>query len=81
MMPKTIMVSDDVYEALKKEKEPGESFSDVIRRLLERRKPKISELAGKKTVIKEEWLEVEKAFRVQRELTKRRRDLLLGVKD
>ncbi len=79
-MPKTIMVSDDVYEALKKEKKPGESFSDVIRKLIECRKPKISDLAGKKTVTREEWLEVERAFRAQRELTERRRDLLLGVK-
>ncbi len=80
-MPKTIMVSDDVYEALKKEKKPRESFSDVIRRLLQRKRPAISELAGKKTVTREEWLEVERAFRTQRELTDRRRDLLLGVKD
>ncbi len=80
-MPKTIMVSDDVYEALKKEKKPKESFSDVIRRLLQRKRPEISELAGKKTVTREEWLEVERAFRTQRELTDRRRDLLLGVKD
>ena len=80
-MPKTIMVSDDVYEALKKEKKPRESFSDVIRRLLQRKRPEISELAGKKTVTREEWLEVERAFRTQRELTDKRRDLLLGVKD
>ncbi len=80
-MPKTIMVSDDVYESLKKEKKPGESFSDVIRRLLDKRRPKISELAGKRTVTREEWVEVEEAFRAQRELTDRRRGLLLGVKD
>ena len=80
-MPKTIMLSDDVYEALKKEKKPKESFSDVIRRLLERKRPKISELAGKRTVTREEWLEVEEAFRAQRRLTDRRRDLLLGVKN
>ncbi len=79
-MPKTIMVSDDVYEALKMVKKPKESFSDVIRRLLQRKRPEISELAGKKTVTREEWLEVERAFRTQRELNERR-DLLLGVKD
>ncbi len=79
-MPKTIMVSDDVYEALKREKKPKESFSDVIRRLLQERRPEISELAGKKTVTREEWLEVERAFRAQRELNERR-DLLLGVRD
>lgn len=32
-MTKTITIADDVYEALKSLKEPGESFSDVARRL------------------------------------------------
>ncbi|MEK6810640.1 MAG: antitoxin VapB family protein [Candidatus Thermoplasmatota archaeon] len=32
-MAKTIAIADDVYETLSKEKRPGESFSDVIRRL------------------------------------------------
>lgn len=46
-MAKTIAVSDDVYEMLSKAKMKGESFSDVIRRLLKRQKisgiPKILE--------------------------------------
>jgi len=77
-MAKSIMVSDDVYEALKKAKLPGESFSDVIRRLL-RERPRISELAGKRTVTKEEWKEVERAFFKQRKLDEVRRDILLGM--
>ena len=36
-MAKTIAISDDVYEMLSKAKMKGESFSDVIRRLLKRR--------------------------------------------
>jgi predicted CopG family antitoxin len=32
-MAKTIAIADDVYEMLTREKRPGESFSDVIRRL------------------------------------------------
>lgn len=41
-MAKTIAVADDVYEALSKARMKGESFSDVIRRLLS--KQKISEI-------------------------------------
>ncbi len=36
MGPKTLSVSDDVYEALKRMKLEGESFSDTIRRLTKR---------------------------------------------
>lgn len=32
-MTKTITLADDAYEALRSLKEPGESFSDVTRRL------------------------------------------------
>lgn len=32
---KTITIADDVYDSLKSLKEPGESFSDVARRLTE----------------------------------------------
>ncbi len=78
-MARTIMVSDDVYEALRKEKRTGESFSEVIRRLLIRNRPKISDLSGKRTITKEEWIEVERAFQVQRELSERRRNRLLRV--
>lgn len=36
---RTIAVSDDVYEMLTKIKRKGESYNDVIRRLLRRRNP------------------------------------------
>ncbi len=46
-MAKTIAVSDDVYEMLLKAKMKGESFSDVIRRLIKRQRisdiPKVLE--------------------------------------
>lgn len=48
------MVSDDVYERLKRIKRPGESFSDVIRRLL-KYKPRLIEIAGSKTVTVKDW--------------------------
>ncbi|WP_457549153.1 antitoxin VapB family protein [Archaeoglobus sp.] len=48
---KNIMVRDDVYEKLLRLKKKGESFSDVILRLIEERKTKSLEvferLAGK----------------------------------
>lgn len=43
-MTKTITISDDAYEILSKNKNEGESFSDVILRLA--RKRTIKELAG-----------------------------------
>jgi predicted CopG family antitoxin len=43
-MTKTITISDDAYEVLSRNKNEGESFSDVILRLA--RKRTIKELAG-----------------------------------
>jgi len=40
---KNIMVRDDVYERLKRLKKEGESFSDVILRLIEEKKGKYIE--------------------------------------
>ena len=60
-MAKNIAVSDDVYKLLSSLKLPDESFSDTIRRLV--RTPKLSEIAGTKTVTKEQWLSVEAAFK------------------
>lgn len=64
-MAKTIAVSDDVYQVLSKIKLPEESFSDVIKRSL-RKETKLSDLAGSKTITREEWLRVVRAFRKQR---------------
>jgi len=50
---RTIMVSDDVYEALKRLKRPGESFSEVIRRLLRSRRGSLLDLAGSQTITEE----------------------------
>ncbi len=43
---KTITISDDVYEKLKALKKPGESFSDVLRRILEGRERPLTEFYG-----------------------------------
>jgi len=77
MMAKTIAVSDDVYEMLKKSKLPHESFSDVIRRSL-KRGMKLSDIAGSLTVSKEDWRKVVEAFEHQREMDEERRRQLLG---
>jgi len=45
MPRKTIAISLEAYEALRRLKRPGESFSDVILRLA-RGQPELSELAG-----------------------------------
>ncbi len=45
MVSKTISVTEEVYETLKKEKLPGESFSETITRLVKRR-GKLTDCAG-----------------------------------
>lgn len=44
-MPKIISLSDETYAMLKKMKREGESFSDIINRLVAR-KPNFSKYAG-----------------------------------
>ena len=53
-MGKNITVSDETYELLTRFKLPGESFSDVIKRLVNRG-GKLMDLAGKKTITREQW--------------------------
>ncbi len=44
MVARTISLSQDAYQALADSKRPGESFSDVVRRLARRRS--LTELVG-----------------------------------
>lgn len=55
-MTKTIGLSDDAYEALAAVKQPGESFSDVTRRLVgeHRKRRSIRDSAGTWPMTKEE---------------------------
>jgi predicted CopG family antitoxin len=52
-LARTITISDEVYELLKRSKLPNESFSAVIRRNL--RKGKLVEIAGSGTLSKDDW--------------------------
>ena len=54
-MAKTIAISDEVYELLKKTRLPGESFSTTIRRNL--RKNKLSDIVGSGTISLKDWRE------------------------
>ena len=77
-MGKVIMLSDDVYKRLKMMKGPGESFSDVIERLL-KYKPKLSEIAGSKTITIKDWRRVKESLKVREKLDEERRKYLLGL--
>ena len=78
ILGKVIMVSDEIYEKLKRMKRPGESFSDVIGRLLSY-KPKLSEIAGSGTISSSDWERVKEVFRKRDELDEIRRRYLLGL--
>jgi predicted CopG family antitoxin len=54
-------------------KRPGESFSKIINRLL-KRKVKLTEVAGSKTITSREWGEVEEAFKNRNKLDDGRRE-------
>ena len=53
-MARTIAVSDEIYKILSQQKLPGESFTDVIRRLAMQR-GMLMELANTKTITTKEW--------------------------
>jgi len=74
---RTIAVSDDVYDLLVKSKLPHESFSDVIRRSL-RKGMRLSDIAGSRTINKEDWKKVVKTFERQKRIDEERRRRLLG---
>jgi predicted CopG family antitoxin len=54
-------------------KRPGESFSKIINRLL-KRKVKLTEVAGSRTITSREWGEVEEAFKNRNKLDDARRE-------
>ncbi len=67
MASKTISISQDAYEALRREKRPGESFSALIFRMLGIKRDKsIMELAGSFRDNSEEWEHIENLLYKQR---------------
>ena len=76
-MAKTIAVSDDVYELLLKSKLRNESFSETIRRAL-KKGMKLSDIAGSRTVTKEDWQKVTRTFELQKNLDEKRKKKLMG---
>ncbi len=69
-MARTIAISDEVYELLRKSKLPGESFSSVIKRGL--RKGRLSEIAGSKTISTADWEVAREHLRAAETATMRR---------
>jgi len=69
LMARTIAVSDEIYQLLKRHKLPGESFSDVIRRLATQRGP-LTELIGRKTIPATMWPNIQNQLREAEKITK-----------
>lgn len=62
MTVKTLTITQEAYAALARAKAPGESFSDVVRRLADRSRP-LSDFAGAWADVPESRLrEVERFF-------------------
>ncbi len=53
-MAKNVSIADDVYLALKRRKRQNESFTDLIRRLMEAR-PAIADVMGKELLTQDDW--------------------------
>jgi len=51
---RNVSIADDVYVALKRRKRQNESFTDLIRRLMQAR-PAISDVMGKGLLTREDW--------------------------
>ena len=62
-MAKNIAVADDVYDMLVKEKQEGESFSDVIRRIGKRRKSILEFYGAWADIPEEEFREMEEMWK------------------
>jgi len=52
-LARMISISDEVYELLKRSKLPGETFSKVIKRILNKRK--LADIAESKTLSTADW--------------------------
>jgi predicted CopG family antitoxin len=82
MMPmaKNIALADDVYRDLKRMKREGESFSELIRRLMKNR-GEIAHLASSATLSVDEWLEMRRLKKEQAEKDRERAETLLSQQE
>jgi predicted CopG family antitoxin len=69
-LARTIAISDEVYELLKRSKLPGESFSTVIKRSLHKRN--LSEVAGSRTLAREDWAKARERLAEAEQMTSQR---------
>ncbi len=76
-MAKTIAVSDETYEMLKKVKAENESFSQVIQRSLKKR-GKLSDLVGRGTLSKADWKRTKDEIREAEKLTRKKLETNFG---
>jgi predicted CopG family antitoxin len=66
-LARRIAISDEVYELLKRSKLPGEGFSTVIKRNLQR--GKLSEISGTPVLSKDDWAATRKVIAEAEALT------------
>jgi predicted CopG family antitoxin len=69
-LARTIAISDEVYELLKRSKLPGETFSNVIKRSLHKRK--LSDIARSRTLSTADWTLAKEHFAEAELITSRK---------
>lgn len=77
MASKNVVLREEAYEFLRKEKRPGETFSDVVLRLRGANKPLTSFAGAWKDLPKEDLAKIRDAIRTGRELDRNRLQRLL----
>ena len=80
MPPKNVVLREEAYEFLRKEKRPGETFSDVVLRLRGSSKPLSSFAGAWKGMPKKDLATIREAIRAGREGDRDRVDRLLKRK-
>lgn len=74
-MTKTVALADEVYEDLARLKKPGQSFSDVVRDLTQKHRPRLREVSGSLQEDEEYWEAFARARREARRQSAQRVDL------
>lgn len=77
MPARKVALREEAYEFLRKERRPGETFSDVIIRLGEARRPLSSFAGAWKSMPRKDLTKIKNAIRAGRERDRDRMDRLL----